>query len=134
MDVASRARAVDRLLLALVALDISIAAVAFFFPEAWFALFHGSDYVDPQGLLPRAGADWAAFALFQAIAYFRWRARPYWLAVIAGIRLSDIFTDWAYLYFCRDVTWFGRIGLFSASPINLLAGCFLLKSYRILTR
>ena len=33
----------------------------------------------------------------QAIALIRWRRRPVWLAVVAGVRFSDLFTDLSYV-------------------------------------
>ncbi len=117
-----RARQIDGYLLFLVVLDVTLSTVAFFFPQLWFDLFHGVPYVDPQGYLRRCAANWTAFALFQAIALARWRRSPHWLAVVAGIRLSDIFTDWTYLWFCQDITFFGRASLFVVSPANLWLG------------
>ncbi len=122
-------RTLDAILLSLVLLDLALSVWAFCFPQAWFSAFHGVAYVDPEGLLPRMAANWAAFALFQAVALLRWRRGPHWLAVAAGVRLSDIFTDWTYLLFCHDVTWFGRVALFAASPMNAVAGWRLLRAY-----
>jgi hypothetical protein len=123
-------RKIDATLAALLALDVTLTVVAFFFPGLWFALFHGVPYADPEGFLRRCGANWAGFALFQAIALRRWRRAPWWLAVAAGLRLSDIFTDWTYLAFAHDLTWFGRISLAATSPMNLVVGLYLLRCYR----
>ncbi len=115
---------------ALVLLDVVLSLWAFVFPDLWFELFHGVPYDDPQGLLPRMGANWTAFALFQVIALFRWHKDRWWLAVVAGIRLSDIFTDWTYLACCADITWFGAFSLAVASPLNLIVGLWLLRIFR----
>ena len=122
-------RKIDVLLISLIVLDVTLSTAAFCCPRFWFTIFHGAEYVDPQGLLPRMAANWAAFALLQIIAYRKWKAQPHWLAVIAGVRLSDMFTDWTYLYFCQDITPFGRIGLFAMSPANVLIGWYLLRAY-----
>jgi len=122
-------RANDALLAALAALDVTLATWALASPRLWFAAFHGVPYVDPEGLLPRMAANWAAFALFQLVALARWRKNAAWLAVAAGLRLSDIFTDWTYLAACHDVTWFGRAALLAASPLNVLAGFRLLRAH-----
>ncbi len=119
---------VQAVLLALIALDLSIAAIAFFAPEFWFQVFHGIPYSDPEGLLRRIGASWAGFALFQILALLKWEREPEWLALVAGIRFSDMFTDWTYLTFAHDVTWFAKISLGLASPLNVLAGLYLLQS------
>ena len=74
-------------------------------------------------------ANWAAFALFQGIALFRWRSAPHWLALVAGVRFSDVFTDWAYLWFAANLTSFGRVGLFVDGPLNALFGWWLLRAY-----
>lgn len=127
MDLHTR---ISRVLLALVAFDVVLTAWAFFAPELWFRLFHGAPYDDPQGFLRRCGANWAAFALFQAVALVRWRKAHHWIAVVAGIRLSDIFTDWTYLAFASDITAFGAVALGLASPMNMVAGWWLLRAYR----
>ena len=127
-------RRVDLLLLALIALDLTISATAYCRPGLWFSLFHGSAYVDPEGLLRRTAGNWAAFALVQIVALFRWRRSPYWLPVVAGVRFSDMFTDWSCLYFCHDVTWIGRVGFFAAAPLNVLIGWYLIRTYRTLEK
>jgi hypothetical protein len=123
-------RGVTATLAGLLALDVVLATVAFGFPELWFQVFHGVPYQDPEGFLRRCAANWAAFALLQAIALRRWRREPWWLLVVAGARLSDIFTDWTYLFFAHDVTWFARASLATTSPGNLVVGIFLVKRWR----
>src|SRR5262249_7681168 len=113
-------RKIDLVLGALLALDVTLTVAAFGLPDLWFKLFHGVPYDDPEGFLRRCGANWAAFALFQAIALARWRREPSWLAVTAGLRLGDIFTDWTYLAFARDVTSFAKLSLAATSPANLV--------------
>ena len=121
--------AIPALLYGLFLFDLSLAVWAFFLPDLWFAAFHGVPRVDPQAFLPRCGAAWAAFSLFQLVAALRWKRHPHWLAVVAGIRLSDALTDWTYLALCHDVTWFGRASLFATSPLNALLGWYLLRVY-----
>jgi hypothetical protein len=123
------ARRISWLLLILVAFDIFVASVALFFPDLWYRVVHGVPYDDPQGLLRRCGANWAAFAVIQIIAFVRWKKAPYWLAIVAGVRLSDMFTDWTYLWFCSNVTVVGAVGTFLASPIELALGVWLLQAY-----
>jgi hypothetical protein len=114
----------------LVVFDVILTSWAFFAPDLWFEVFHGVPYNDPEGFLRRCGANWAAFALFQAVAFLRWRQAPYWVAVVAGIRLSDIFTDWTYLAFSTHMTPLGTLGLALASPMNMITGAWLLYRYR----
>ncbi len=127
-------RRISLLLGSLIALDTTISVIAFFFPKLWFTLFHGVDYVDPEGLLRRMGGNWAAFAILQIVAWRKWRAQPVWLAIVAGARLGDGLTDWTCLAFAKDVTPLGWILLGAASPMNWLAGWLLIKWYRQLTR
>ena len=122
-------RVIKLLLLFLVVLDVVLSTLALFFPETWFRIFHGAPYIDPQGLLRRTGAVWVAFTLLQIIAYIRWERRPYWLVLIAGVRLTELFSDWAYLYFAQSITWSGRLSLLIAPPGNLIMGWFLIKSF-----
>jgi hypothetical protein len=122
-------RAINLLLLFLIALDAGLSMVALAFPYLWFQLIHGEPYSDPQGLLRRTGAVWAAFTLLQGIAYVKWRVQPYWLVVVAGVRLTELFSDWTYAYFAQQVTWAGRIGLLLAPPANLACGWFLITRF-----
>jgi hypothetical protein len=121
---------INWLLISLILLDITISIVAFLFPQFWFKIFHGAPYIDPQGFLRRCGTNWAAFALLQIIALAQWEKKPYWLAIVAGVRFSDIFTDWTYLWFSSSITVFGRISLFAISPLNLIFGLYFLSTYK----
>lgn len=125
---------VQWMLLSLLGLDILLASLAFCAPGFWFWFFHDAAYVDPQGLLPRCGANWTAFALFQAVALLLWRKRLYWLVLVAGMRFSDIFTDWTYLGACYNATPWGSLALFGAGPANLFCGWYLMRAYTILSR
>lgn len=128
MNSALRMR-MNLLLAGLVILDILLSGICLFFPQLWFRLFHGAPYIDPEGLLRRTGAVWAAFTLLQLIALIRWQRYPHWLVLIAGVRLTEIFSDWTYLFFCSNVTWFGRIALFVSSPANFAFGWILLSAW-----
>lgn len=126
-------RVINLLLLFLIFLDLVLSIVAIFFPELWFSIFHGQPYVDPQGLLRRTGAVWVAFTLLQFIAYLRWEKQPYWLVLVAGVRLTELFSDWVYLCVAGNVTWYGGVGLFIAPIGNLIMGWFLIRSYLKIT-
>jgi len=117
------------LLAGLVVLDIVLSGTCLFFPDLWFRWFHGAPYVDPQGLLRRTGAVWAAFTLLQLIALIRWQRYPHWLVLVAGVRLTEIFSDWTYLFFCSNITWFGRMALLVSPPANLVFGWILLRTW-----
>jgi hypothetical protein len=127
------ALAIKLLLIFLIVLDVVLSILTIAFPSTWFQLLHAQPYIDPQGLLRRTGAVWAAFTLLQAMAYYKWRERPYWLVVVAGVRLTELFSDWTYLYFAQQVTWSGRIGLLIAPPANLVIGWFLINSFLRIT-
>lgn len=117
------------LLVFLVILDIVLSTTCLLYPEKWFSIFHGAPYIDPQGLLKRTGAVWVAFTLLQLIAVFRWEKEPWWLVLIAGVRLTELFSDWTYMYVAQSMTTMGRIGLFIAPPGNLVFGWFLIWAY-----
>jgi hypothetical protein len=127
-----RERQIHGLLTALVLLDATLVVWAFAFPDLWFRAFHGveSGSALSELFLRRCGANWAAFLLLQAIAWRRWRADPVWLVVVAGVRLSDIFTDATYAVLSPDPTWFSWATLPLMGLVNLLLGLFLLASYR----
>lgn len=124
---------INALLIALVLLDLVLSGCALALPGLWFRFFHAVPYDDPQNLLRRTGAVWAAFALLQLIALFAWQNAPYWLALIAGVRLTEIFSDAVYALTARDMTRYGRITLLAAPPANLLMGLYLIASYLRLT-
>jgi hypothetical protein len=123
-------RRIHGLLAFLVAFDAVLVTWALAFPQLWFTVFHGIHDVDPERFLARCGANWAAFLLCQSIAFARWRRDPVWLAVVAGVRLSDIFTDVTHVFVARDTTLFAKLTLAPMSLCNLLFGLFLLNAYR----
>ena len=100
--------------------DAAIFAVSWWRPELWFHLFH---HAEPLGfdvaLLRRAGGQWAAFALVQAIALLRWRTQPLWLVIVAGARISDLFTDLSYILAVPSLTSFGWAALLPPAFLNL---------------
>ncbi len=68
--------------------------------------------------------------MFQMIAYLRWRKQPYWLPLVAGIRLTEVFSDWTYILVAYPhITWFGYLGLGIAPPSNVLLGWFFISSF-----
>ena len=121
---------VNVLLLFLVALDIVLSTVALAFPERWFSIMHGLAYDDPAGLLRRTGALWVAFVLLQAIALVRWQKQPYWLTLIAGVRFTELFSDWVTIFAAKQVTAIGTLGLLIAPPANLVFGLILISTYK----
>lgn len=110
--------------------DITIFVISWVAPNVWFRLFHHSV---PAGLevalLRRSGGQWLAFALGQAITLLLWRRRPEWLAVAAGIRLSDLFTDISYLIAAPSLTRLGQLLLPIFPVLNLVGVLVLLKGY-----
>jgi hypothetical protein len=111
--------------------DTVIFALAWLEPDLWFRLFHQSA---PAGLevalLRRSAGQWAAFALAQAITLWRWKHDPAWLAVAAGIRFSDLFTDVSYILAVPSLTTLGWIVLAPPAFLNLLGVVIFLKGYR----
>lgn len=127
---AARGRLVDVILVSLVVFDLLVAVGAFLLPQLWYRLLHDAAYVDPQGLLRRTGAIWAAFAVVQIVALPRWRTAAHWLVLVTGIRLSELFADWTYLVFAESVTPFGTAALLVTLPANLLICWFLFATWR----
>jgi hypothetical protein len=123
-------RTVKLVLLALIVIDIILPVMIFVFPPLWPWLFHGVTHDDTLGLLQRLGAGWAAFCLWQIVAYLNWEREPGWLAVVAGIRLTEIWADWVYVYCADHATLLAWISLGMASPINALAGWYFWRAYR----
>jgi hypothetical protein len=121
---------VNALLLFLVALDVALSAVTLIWPDRWFAAMHGLPYIDPAGLLRRTGAVWVAFVLLQTIALLRWQKQSYWLPLIAGVRFTELFSDWVTIFAAKQMTVAGTVGLVLAPPANLLFGLLLLSTYK----
>jgi hypothetical protein len=120
----------------LVILDLVLCITCLVFPDTWFQMFHGVPYdrYDVYGLLKRTGAVWVAFTLLQLIAMFRWTKAPWWLVLIAGVRLTELFSDWTYWYVAPTMTTLGSIGLWIAPPGNLVFGIFLIWAYKKIMR
>lgn len=124
-------RRVRALLVSLTLFDLLLVLWVFALPDLWWTVFHGVERVDPQHLLQRMGANWAAFFLFELIATMLWRQAPLWILVVAGVRLSDIFTDVTYVILCDNATWFAWATLPLMSLCNLLMGLWLLKTWKL---
>ncbi len=111
--------------------DATIFALSWFRPELWFHLLH---HADPVGfdvaLLRRAGGQWAAFALVQAIALLRWRTQPLWLVIVAGARISDFFTDLSYIASVPSLTTFGWATLTPPAFLNVAFAVTMMVAYR----
>jgi hypothetical protein len=111
--------------------DAALFALSWLRPELWFHVFH---HAEPAGfdlaLLRRAGGQWAAFALVQAIALFRWRTRPVWLVIVAGARSSDFFTDLSYIAAVPSLTTWGWIALTPPALLNLAFAAIMMAAYR----
>jgi hypothetical protein len=125
----SRAQ-VNLFLIGLVLLDVVLSTIALAFPERWSRVMHGLPHDDPAGLLRRTGGVWVAFSLLQAIALARWQKQPYWLTLVAGVRFTELFSDWVTLFAAQQMTTFGTVGLLIAPPANLLFGLILIATYR----
>lgn len=124
-------RTINWILFALVCLDITLTTFAVAFPDTWFHVMHGIPYADhdPAGLLRRTGAMWFAFTLVQVAALLGWQQRPYLLAMVAGVRSTEVFSDWTTLVVAQ-VTPFARVALFTSPLVNILLVVLLLAKYR----
>ncbi len=111
--------------------DTIIFLLSWLAPDVWFQLFHNSA---PAGLdvafLRRSGGQWAAFALAQAIALWRWRKQPIWLPIVAGVRFSDLFTDISYVLAVPSLTTLGWWGLIPPPFLNFIGELILLRGYQ----
>ncbi len=120
------------LLLVLAVWDAVLATVALAFPAFWFRMFHQAPYVDPQGLLARTGAIWAAFALLQLLAFLKWADAPYWLAIVGGMRLSELFADVTYLLKASSITSSATVGLPLSTATNIIVALFFIQGFLLL--
>jgi hypothetical protein len=113
------------------ALDSTIAVLAWISPGIWFNFFHHSL---PQGeevtLLRRAAGQWLAFAIAQALTLAFWRRHRLWLGIMAGIRFSDLFTDLFYVLSATNLTMRGWVVLLPLPLVNLAGVLLFLYCYR----
>jgi hypothetical protein len=111
--------------------DTALCVLSWWQPDLWFHLFH---HADPLGfdvaLLRRAGGQWAAFALVQAIALLRWRREPIWLVIVAGARVSDLFTDLSYIAAVPSLTPLGWVALVPPAFLNLAFAVTMMAAWR----
>ena len=110
--------------------DTAIFLMSWLAPAFWFKVFH---HAAPAGLevalLRRSGGQWAAFALAQAITLWRWKKEPVWLAVAAGVRFSDLFTDISYILAVPSLTTLGWVFLLPPPLLNLIGVVIMLRGY-----
>ena len=111
--------------------DTVLFVMAWIAPDIWFRVFHAGV---PTGLeialLRRSAGQWAAFALAHAITLWRWPKEPVWLAVSAGVRFSDLFTDVSYIVAVPSLTTLGWILLVPPPFLNLIGVVIMLAGYR----
>jgi hypothetical protein len=111
--------------------DTGLVLMAWLSPETWFHSFHNASPASYDvSLLRRAAGQWAAFALAQAIALASWKKRPIWLAIVAGVRFSDLFTDIFYVVAVPSLTAFGWACLLPPPVLNLVGVIIMLRGYR----
>jgi hypothetical protein len=129
-------RAIDAVLVALLVFDGLLVLWAFAAPDLWFQTWHNSLSPTPAAelFLKRCGANWAGFFLFQLLALRHWRSQPFWLAIVAGLRFSDIFTDATYALFAPDLTPIAWLSLPLAGLLNFALGCYFLAAHLRLSR
>jgi|RhiMetdeSRZDD1v2_1073273.scaffolds.fasta_scaffold105692_4 hypothetical protein len=111
--------------------DTALFVMTCIAPGVWFRVFHAAA---PAGLeiafLRRTGGQWAAFALAQAIAIWRWKNDPVWLVVVAGVRFSDLFTDLIYVLAVPSLTRLGWALLLPPPVLNLIGVVIMLLGYK----
>src|SRR5713226_430875 len=111
--------------------DTVLFVTAWLAPDVWFRLLHaGVPAGLENALLRRSAGQWAAFALAQAITLWRWPKDPVWLAVAAGVRFSDLFTDVSYILAVPSLTKLGWVLLVPPPFLNLVGVVIMLRGYR----
>src|SRR5262252_8233479 len=100
-------------------------------PDLWFRVFHAAVPSPLEtAFLRRTGGQWAAFALAQALTLWRWQKNPVWLAVAAGVRFSDLFTDLLYVLNVPTLTTLGWVLLLPPPVLNLIGVVIMLLGYK----
>ena len=115
--------------------DTVLFLMAWLAPDLWFQVFHRTM---PAGLeiafLRRSAGQWAAFSVVQAITLWGWRKNPVWLAVEAGVRFSDLFTDISYVVAAPSLTVLGWVLLLPPAALNLFGVVIMLRGYNQVQR
>jgi hypothetical protein len=110
--------------------DTVLFLMAWLAPDVWFQAFHGMTAKGFEtAFLRRSGGQWAAFSLAQAITLWRWRKNPVWLAVEAGVRFSDLFTDISYVVAVPSLTILGWVFLLPPPVLNFIGVVIMLRGY-----
>ena len=111
--------------------DTIIFVMSWLTPDVWFRLFHDAAPASLDvAFLRRSAGQWAAFALAQGIALWRWRKQPIWLPIVAGVRFSDLFTDLSYMLAVPSLTALGWCVLIPLPLLNFIGIVILLRGYR----
>jgi hypothetical protein len=109
--------------------DTCLFLMAWFMPDLWFRLFHQTAPVGfDVALLRRSAGKWAALALAQGIALWRRKTNPIWLVIVAGVRFSDLFTDFSYIVAVPSLTTFGWVCLLPPL-LNFTGVVIMLRGY-----
>jgi hypothetical protein len=116
--------------------DSGLFVLSWLMPHLWFHHFNGTAAMGlDNALLRRSGGQWLAFALAQGITLWRWKKEPVWLAVEAGVRFSDLFTDVSYIIASRpDLTTMGWVFFVPPFFLNLLGVVIMLRGYQQIMR
>jgi hypothetical protein len=123
--------ATHAVLVAAILIDVVLCVLTWVAPEMWFETLHATtDNAAFYPFLRRCGSHWAAFAIFQFVALIRWQQGLHWLVLVAGMRLSDLFTDLTYLLSSSNVTPSGSISLLVPPVLNLGMALFLMFAFR----
>jgi hypothetical protein len=111
--------------------DMLLFVISWIAPNLWFRLFHQTLPIGfDVAFLRRSAGQWIAFALAQAITLWRWKKQPAWLAVEAGVRFSDLFTDLSYVIVtAHSLTTLGWFLLLPPPLLNLVGVVIMLRAY-----
>jgi hypothetical protein len=112
--------------------DSGLFVLSWLTPHLWFHYFNGTAAMGlDNALLRRSGGQWLAFALAQGITLWRWKKEPVWLAVEAGVRFSDLFTDVSYIIASLPaLTTMGWVFFVPPFFLNLLGVVIMLRGYQ----
>jgi hypothetical protein len=107
--------------------DLFLGGGTILFPKSYAALFHPLLADPPLDFIVRTGVIWLFFCFAQSVAFTRktTEARVKWFFIVGILRLMDVPADFAYATLSQGATFLSRAALYSAPPINLAMGIFL---------
>jgi len=78
-----------------------LSVTAIVHPDRWTETFHHLPYIDPAACSAAPAPSGSPSRSSRPSLCFRWQKQPYWLPLIAGVRFTELFSDWVTIIAAR---------------------------------